>query len=241
MFQSWNQISFLHWQYGPDVLRSRLPVGLELDLFGGQAWLSLTPFVLENLRPSFLPRFPGLSKFPETNIRTYVQGPAGPGIWFFSLDAARLAAVVGARAGFGLPYFWSKMEVLLENRAVQYCTRRNRSTSAEIIIEPDSRILKPDPLSQFLTERYQLYAMHLGRLITVVVDHEPWTLRSANLLHLQETLRESVGLKGKQIPDLIHFSSGVDVRIAFPRNARTMRRKSETLVVNPSELACRRQ
>src|SRR5436190_18564538 len=89
MFQSWNNISFLHWQYHPDTLRSRLPAGLEIDLFGGQAWVSLTPFTLENFRLCFLPPLPWLSKFPETNMRTYVQGPAGPGIWFFSLDAAR--------------------------------------------------------------------------------------------------------------------------------------------------------
>jgi hypothetical protein len=40
-----------------------------------------------------------VSNFCETNVRTYVRDRAGrSGIWFFSLDASRLGAVVTARA-----------------------------------------------------------------------------------------------------------------------------------------------
>jgi len=45
------------------------------------------------------------------NLRTYAVGPDGPGIWFFSLDAARIIAVLGARVSYGLPYYWSDMRV----------------------------------------------------------------------------------------------------------------------------------
>ena len=49
---------------------------------------------------------PTAHAFPELNLRTYVKGPDGRGgVYFFSLDAASLLAVVGARVAFGLPYF----------------------------------------------------------------------------------------------------------------------------------------
>ena len=49
---------------------------------------------------------PWLLEFPETNVRTYAVGPSGErGVWFFSLDASRLAAVVTARATYRVPYF----------------------------------------------------------------------------------------------------------------------------------------
>lgn len=78
-----------------------MPTELDLDLFEGEAWLGLTPFLLE----VSLPRLPlRLVRGPETNRRTYVRGPEGErGIWFFSLDVANPLAMLGARVGFGLP------------------------------------------------------------------------------------------------------------------------------------------
>src|SRR5688572_7906720 len=96
MFQRWRRITFLHWPCEPALLAGRLPPPLELDKFDGVGWVGLTPFIVAGLRPPFVPALPWLSKFPETNVRTYVRGPDGQrGVWFFSLDAARLAAVIG--------------------------------------------------------------------------------------------------------------------------------------------------
>jgi uncharacterized protein YqjF (DUF2071 family) len=104
MRQTWNDVSFLHWRYDPAVVRPLLPRGLELDVCDGAAWVGLVPFYISGLRP--------LSDFPETNVRTYATDRTGKsGVWFFSLDAARLLAVVGARAGYALPYFWARMRV----------------------------------------------------------------------------------------------------------------------------------
>src|ERR1043165_865825 len=83
MLQRWHEISFFHWSCDPMLLRKRLPAGLELDTFDGKGWISLTPFLLKGLRPPLVPRSLGLD-FPEMNLRTYVVGKKGPGIWFFS-------------------------------------------------------------------------------------------------------------------------------------------------------------
>src|SRR3712207_8210884 len=48
--------------------------------------------------------------FLEANVRTYVHVDGRePGVYFFSLDAASLLAVLGARVGLGLPYFLARM------------------------------------------------------------------------------------------------------------------------------------
>ena len=96
MFQNWCSLSFLHWRCDARALQARLPTGLELDTFQQSGWIGLTPFRLTGLRPPGLPPLPWLSTFPETNLRTYVRGPAGPGIWFYSLEAASALAVLGA-------------------------------------------------------------------------------------------------------------------------------------------------
>jgi uncharacterized protein YqjF (DUF2071 family) len=49
---------------------------------------------MEGVRAPLVPSVPWLSRFPEINVRTYVRDDQGrSGIWFLSLDAARLPAI----------------------------------------------------------------------------------------------------------------------------------------------------
>ena len=162
MFQNWYRMSFLHWPCDPSLLQARLPVGLSIDTFHQTGWVGLTPFHLMGLRPPFLPAISCVSDFPEMNLRTYVQGPSGPGIWFFSLDAAAGAAVLGARLTYGLPYYWSSMSVRATGRnRIEYTSTR-AGAIADITVQVGEVLARPDDLVLFLTERYRLYSASLA-------------------------------------------------------------------------------
>ena len=89
-----------------------------------RAWVGLVPFFLRVGLPH-VPSIPWFSRFAETNVRTYVRSADGEtGIWFFSLDAARLGAVVVARSTYRLPYFWSKMRLERTGSTIRYDCRR---------------------------------------------------------------------------------------------------------------------
>jgi uncharacterized protein YqjF (DUF2071 family) len=169
------------------------------------------------LRPAFLPAIPGLSDFPEVNLRTYVRGPAGPGIWFFSLDAASAVAVLGARLTYGLPYYWSRMSVQAMGRNRIAYTSTRAGAVADITVDVGQALARPDDLVLFLTERYRLYTWFLGRLATASVEHEPWPLHRAELVGLNETGRRAVKLPDGGAPALVHYSPGVHVPIGAPR------------------------
>ena len=80
---------------------------------------------MEDLRTPVAPALPWFTSFPETNVRTYVRGPDGRvGLWFFSLDAARLEPVLVARSTYALPYMWSAMRVERDGAVVRYRSRR---------------------------------------------------------------------------------------------------------------------
>ncbi len=112
MYQSWRKLLFLHWEIDAEVLRPLVPESLELDLFEGKAFIGLVPFTMFGVRPTWSRPYKWLSDFHETNVRTYVVGPGGsPGVWFFSLEAARLIAVLIARLTFHLPYYYAKMSI----------------------------------------------------------------------------------------------------------------------------------
>jgi len=61
-------------------------------------WVGLVPFRVVGLTLPQAASVPWLSRFAETNVRTYVIDETGRrGVWFFSLDAARLAVADGER------------------------------------------------------------------------------------------------------------------------------------------------
>src|SRR5579884_1510430 len=109
MEQVWEDLLFLHWPVPMEVMRPLVPRQLQLDVREGTAWISITPLYIRGLRPRGIPALPVVSRFLELNLRTYVVFDGRPGVFFFSLDAANLSAVVGARFGYLLPYFHAKM------------------------------------------------------------------------------------------------------------------------------------
>jgi len=165
MFQGWNQLTFLHWRYQPELIRPLLPRDLEVDTFDNAAWIGLTPFLLTGLQPPGLPTLPWLSRFPEMNVRTYVCGPDGErGIWFFSLEADRLAAVAGARLLYGLPYRWASMKGRNDSGQVEHTSRRHLGPGqAHVLIRSGSPVQASEQ-ERFLTARFRLYTTLAGRL-----------------------------------------------------------------------------
>jgi len=111
MRQKWHDLLFMHWRIPPQTLRPLIPPALDLDIFEGSAWLGIVPFRMTGVRLRATPSIPGLSAFPELNVRTYIVAGGKPGVWFFSLDAASALAVATARAWFHLPYFRARMSL----------------------------------------------------------------------------------------------------------------------------------
>lgn len=223
MYQNWESLTFLHWRYHPDVLRPFIPKGLSVDLFDGAAWVSVAPFLITGMRAPFTPALPWLSRFPETNVRTYVTYPGGyPGIWFFSLDASRLAAVAGARASYGLPYMWSRMQVNRDGAHVRYTAKRRwpDSHATYDIRAAPGRLFEERELTDldhFLTARFRLYTVIGGRLGFAQIEHAPWPLASAQIEHLDQTLIETAGLPPPFGDPVVHYSAFIHVRIGRPQ------------------------
>jgi uncharacterized protein YqjF (DUF2071 family) len=222
----WEQLTLLHWRYPADEVQALVPGGLTVETFDGSAWVGLVPFQMRVDVP-LLPSLPRILHFPETNVRTYVQDRSGrPGVWFFSLEASSLAAVITARATYGVPYFWSPMSLTQDGRRLSYVTDRRRwpgpagATSAvEIEIgEPFERDEAGD-LDHFLTARWALYGAY-GPLVSYGrMHHEPWPLHHAELLRCDDELVQAAGLAAPAGAPLLHYSPVVTVRCGWPGRA----------------------
>ena len=105
--QRWDDLASFHWRYPADEVAQRLPAGLTVDTFDGDAWVGLIPFHMRAVRLGGGPVMPYLGTFVEINVRTYVVDRFGHrGVWFWSLDVPRSPIVAVARTMFALPYCW---------------------------------------------------------------------------------------------------------------------------------------
>jgi uncharacterized protein len=229
MTQSWHNLLFAHWPVDPELLRGRLPAGLPLDLYNGQAWIGVVPFRMTNVAPRFVPRLPFVSEFAEINVRTYVTLSGKPGVYFFSLDAESAMAVAAARLLLQLPYFTARMDVRCDGHRVDYASRRNdgAGSAAEFVAryQPAGPRYEPVPgtLDYFLTERYCLYNVDARfRVYRLEVHHLPWKLQPAEATITTNTMTEAAGIRLPSVAPVLHFSARQDTIAWAPETLESL-------------------
>jgi uncharacterized protein YqjF (DUF2071 family) len=218
--QTWLDLLFAHWSLPVGALRPAVPAELPIDTFDGRAWLGITPFEVCGLRLRGTPPLPGLSRFAETNVRTYTTLDDRPGIYFLSLDAASGLAVAGARRTFRLPYFRAQMSIERGGEEVVYRTRRAApEASLRVRYRPSGAVYqaRAGTLDHFLTERYCLYTLDDRHVIQrSEIHHPPWPLQEASAEFELNTMTAPYGIELPADQPLLHFSARQDVVIWAP-------------------------
>jgi uncharacterized protein YqjF (DUF2071 family) len=217
--QTWEHYFFAHWQVPAEEMRAAVPEELEIEEYGGTAWLGMTFFRVRALRPRGGLPLPGISTFLQLNIRTYVLGPDGlPGVWFFTIDASSRLAALGVRRVYHVPAFharmtlepasgWTEAECVRVGEAGQVFSGRYRPAGEGFHAEPGS-------LEWFLTERYRLFARDSLR---AEMHHDQWLLRPVEA-EIELTSISPFELSGEP---LCHLSLRQDSLIWPPEPVRT--------------------
>jgi uncharacterized protein len=217
MGQTWEDLLFAHWPVDPDDLRDVVPPQIPIDTFDGSAWVAVTPFVITGLRARYTPPLPGLSRFPEINVRTYATIDDKPGIWFFSLDTSNRPAVETARRVYRLPYFHARMPVRHVGEEIDYrsdrTSRDGPPASFRAIYSAHGEAATPEPGSfeEFACERYCLYTLDEDEnVLRGDIHHPPWELRPAELAVRKNTMGEQIGIQLDGEP-VLHLAERQDV------------------------------
>ena len=219
MRMTWSELLFAHWAIEPNAVASLLPKGVTLDTRDGKAWVGVVPFLMSNIAPRFCPPIPGLSRFLELNVRTYVTVDGKPGVWFFSLDAESRVAVRVARATFNLPYMDATMSIE-RNEKDEIVYKSSRTHRGERAADYETSYsaagdfceAQSGSLEHWLTARYCLYsANRRGRIFRGEIDHPPWSLAPANYTERTNTMGDGFGFRFEHEPHLL-LAKPVDVR-----------------------------
>lgn len=222
MVQRWSDLGFVHWPYEPEVVGRLLPPEVEVDTFGGAAWIGLIPFHMDGLGFPWFSPLPHVGSFPEVNVRTYVRAGDRRGVWFFSLDVNKLLPTLVARALYRLPYCYGRVEhrrngYLLRTRVERRFSGTERArASCRLELAVGEAVDPGNDLATFLTARWGLVTGRAGKLVWAPVEHPEWSLFHGDLLDLDSELVEAAGLPAPAADPTVYYSPGVDVRVGRP-------------------------
>jgi len=177
-------VTFIHWRVPASAVSRRLPPGLELDTFHGDAYVTVAPRRVAQLRLRPFPPMWWSSPFAEVALHTYVRRRGVRGVWYFSLDApAQIECWIGRHA-FHLPYTAADVALGVSGDATTCTSVRHDGVTFSATTRAVGR---PEPaptqtLTAFLHERYSRFVREPdGGFARGDVAHPPWQLERADV------------------------------------------------------------
>jgi len=175
LYQEWHQVLLLHWKIDPKLLLRLIPEHLQLDTFDGSAYISIIAFNVENFRSS-AGKLPFISSFQEINVRTYVTCNGIKGIYFFSLYADKLLAVIGAKLFYRLPYRSATIE-----KQEKVLRAQGNYLRLKVSYETGALINDRTPLDIWLSERHAFYQQIKNKVYRCDIHHREWPLEKVSV------------------------------------------------------------
>lgn len=229
MSQQLQDVLFLHWTVPADWLCRLLPSELELDLYGGKAWISAVLFKARGTHIRGMPALPGMRTFLQLNIRTYVRYGNRHGVYFFSMDANSRTAVQAASLGGFLPYRHSHIEMAKRNERIMFKSRYSSGATGvegiELAYQPQEEIIETTHLETWLTERYSLWTKPKDRLYRLDIGHPPWRLQYVKGEIKGNSLADFLPEQLHRLRPISHYSPSMEVLFYPPVIEETAKKK----------------
>jgi len=218
----WRDVCVASYAVDPAVVAETLPEGVTVDTYDGDAYLSVVPFVMGDVRPYKFPRAVGPT-FGELNLRTYVTGDAGPGIYFYNLDATDRLGVAIARATYRLPYYNASQRIVRRGGTIEFESERIHrgvpgcAFDADYTPRGDPVPAESGSLTEFLLERYRFYVEGRDTLLRGEIEHEPWRVQDVTYDVRENDLFTVNGFETPDGDSHVAYSPGVEVAAHAPR------------------------
>ena len=188
----WRSLAILNYAVDPAILLPHVPEGTDLDLWNGQALVSLVGFLFKKTRVRRIP-IPGHRTFEEVNLRFYVRRRNAvewrAGVTFVREIVPRHAVAWVARAFYNEPYMALPMdhrievnrETAVEDLAVVYSWDVGESHQRLAMrVDTDLIPVKDGTIEAFITERHWGYTTQRDRsTIEYRVNHARWRTGNA--------------------------------------------------------------
>jgi uncharacterized protein len=221
---NWKNLLMINYEVDASLLAPHVPEHCELDLFQGQALVSLVAFQFLNTRVMGF-RIPWHVNFPEINLRFYLRriadGEVRRGVAFLSEIVPRRAISLVANTLYNEHYKTRKMsqrvrvsdDVIRAEYTFIERGKMQRITSEAGI---QARELKSGSLEDFITEHYYGYTKG-RRTVEYRVEHPAWRTYPLQKFRADVDFAAAYGdkwgfLTGRQ-PHSALFAEGSEVKV----------------------------
>jgi uncharacterized protein YqjF (DUF2071 family) len=224
----WKWLAMANYAVDPDLLKPYLPAATELDLWGGQCFLSLVGFLFWNTRLKGI-RIPFHRNFEEVNLRTYVRYRAADGQWrrgvvFLSEIVPLSTLAFVANRAYQEHYRSMPMRHDIhrteEALTVQYEWKGSNWNSFCVVA--DTGPAESDGVESFIIEHYFGYTrLDAHRTAEYRVEHPVWRTYPVQGFEIKVDFKDLYGpsfafLEGRR-PDSVLLAEGSDIRVGAKR------------------------
>jgi uncharacterized protein YqjF (DUF2071 family) len=187
LFADWERVLFLHFAIAPELLRPFILRPVELDLYDGQAYVSLVAVTMRNFLPvrplPFAWAFRLITCQQFLNVRTYVRHRGEPGALFLWGWLSKPLPLM--LPTFDLPCTFAAVDYQHAYESAAICGEVNsgaRQFSYRATIDPQITFepCSPGSLAEFAMERYSGFFYRGNQARIFRAWHRPWLQTSVN-------------------------------------------------------------
>ena len=196
----------LNYEIEPDILKSYVPTGTELDFWKGKTFFSVVGFNFQNTRIRGIP-IPFHRNFEEVNLRFYVRRKTSDGwrrgVVFIKELVPRLAIAWTAKTFYNEPYIALPMSHQIEKvlnqpeevKSAAYFWRFNgHENFLKLTTRGNVQPLAENSEAEFITEPYWGYTSQRdGSTLEYQVEHPRWHIWEAQSAELHCNIAELYG------------------------------------------------
>lgn len=226
----WQNLAIANFEVDPDLLKSFVPAGTEIDFYDQKCLISLVAFQFINTKVLGV-RVPYHSDFEEINLRFYVRrkenGLWRRGVTFIREIVPKYAITIIANSLYQEKYITlpTRHSLDLGNYSLRHTYQwkyRNQWNTFSVAAGLTTDDLIPGSLEEFITEHYWGYTK-LNAISTTEyqVDHPRWEMHSINSYHIDVEFEKLYGTSFKILnqiaPQSIMLAKGSPVVVLGKR------------------------
>ncbi|MEQ8352638.1 MAG: DUF2071 domain-containing protein [Leptospiraceae bacterium] len=216
----WHHLINLTYPVEPELLKPYLPAGLELDIWEGQAHVSLVAFDFLSTRILGMP-IPGYRNFPEVNLRFYVRWKNKPAVVFIREFVPKRAISLAANLLYNEPYKRIPMQSTVNTTQ----TVNVRHTFAGQSLEMEA--LNSPMIPELHTAEHHFKEHDLGfgtghrkQTLCYRVEHPVWRIFPVNKARIAVDFEKLYGptwsFLSSRTPRYSLLAEGSDIKVRFP-------------------------
>jgi len=225
----WENLVMANYEVNPDVLKSYLPKGVELDFYENKTYVSLVGFMFKQTSLFDIP-IPFFGSFEEINLRFYVKRMEGEkvkkGVVFINETVpfkivAFLANKLYKEHYISIP---TKHKIQIdENKNIIYEWKINKAwNSIHVIADKNKLEIAPASIEEFIFERYFGFTKLSNDCTQEYrINHPKWVTN--NIVHnyincdFESMYGPAFSNLSRQKPDSVIFAEGSSVSVNWKK------------------------